>query len=39
MRKVEVWAQFLSPEETIEQWKKEYDLIYKIAEELGVVAK
>ncbi len=39
MRKVEVWAQFLGPEETMRQWKKEYDLIYKIAEELGVVAK
>ncbi|MBI5967423.1 MAG: tripartite tricarboxylate transporter substrate binding protein [Deltaproteobacteria bacterium] len=39
MRKVEVWAQFLSPEETIKQWKKEYDLIYRIAEELGVLAK
>jgi len=39
MRKVEVWAEFLSPEETMKQWRKEYQMIYKIAEELGVVAK
>jgi tripartite-type tricarboxylate transporter receptor subunit TctC len=39
LKKVELWVEFLSPEDTIKQWKKEYELIYKIAEELGVVAK
>jgi tripartite-type tricarboxylate transporter receptor subunit TctC len=39
LRKVEIWASFSSPEESIQKFKKEYDLIYKAAEELGVVAK
>ncbi len=39
LKRVEIWAEFLTPEETIKQWKKEYELIFKIAEELGVVVK
>jgi tripartite-type tricarboxylate transporter receptor subunit TctC len=39
LNKVEIWAEFLSPEDTLKQWGKEYELIFKIAEELGVVAK
>lgn len=39
LKRVEIWAEFLTPEETIKQWEKEYELIFKIAEELGVVVK
>ncbi|MFH1757886.1 MAG: tripartite tricarboxylate transporter substrate binding protein [Pseudomonadota bacterium] len=39
LKKVEIWAEFLSPENTMKQWKKEYEVILKIAEELRVVIK
>ncbi|MCX5910148.1 MAG: tripartite tricarboxylate transporter substrate binding protein [Deltaproteobacteria bacterium] len=39
MARVEVWANFHTPQETIERFKREYGLIYKVAEELGVLAK
>jgi tripartite-type tricarboxylate transporter receptor subunit TctC len=39
LRKVEIWASFSNPEESMQKFRKEYDLIYKAAEELGVVAK
>jgi tripartite-type tricarboxylate transporter receptor subunit TctC len=39
LRKVEIWASFSSPEESLKKFRKEYDVIYKAAEELGVVAK
>jgi len=39
LRKVEIWASFSSPEESLQKFRKEYDVIFKAAEELGVVAK
>jgi len=39
LRKVEIWASFSSPEESMQKFKGEYEVIYKVAEELGVVAK
>ena len=39
LRKIEMYAEYLSPEDTMREFKKEYDLLYRIAEELGVVAK
>lgn len=39
MARVEVWAQNMTPEETMERYKKEYALFYKLAEELGALAK
>jgi tripartite-type tricarboxylate transporter receptor subunit TctC len=39
LRKVEIWASFSSPEESMQKFKKEYEVIFKAAEELGVVAK
>ena len=39
LRKVEIWASFASPEETMQRFRTEYEVIYKAAEELGVVAK
>jgi len=39
MARVEVWAAPHTPQETSARFKKEYELIYKVAEELGVVAK
>lgn len=39
LRNVEIWAEFLNPEETMKKFKEEHEVIYKIAEKLGVVAK
>ncbi len=39
LRKVEIWASFSSPEESMQKFKKEHEVIFKAAEELGVVAK
>jgi len=39
LEKFEMYAEFLSPEVTMAEFKKEYDLLYKIANEMGVVAK
>ena len=39
MVKVEVWARLMTPQETMEKYKKDYDSYYKLAEELGVLAK
>lgn len=37
--KVEVWAKFSSPEEVMAEYKNDYQVFYKVAEELGAVAK
>jgi tripartite-type tricarboxylate transporter receptor subunit TctC len=39
LRRVEIWADFRSPEDTMEQYKKDYLFYFKLCEELGVVAK
>ena len=39
LRRVEIWADFRSPEETMEQFKEEYLFYFKLCEELGAVAK
>jgi tripartite-type tricarboxylate transporter receptor subunit TctC len=39
MRKIEVWAVYMGPKETTEQYKRDYDVLYKLADELGLVAK
>lgn len=39
MSKVEVWSRFLTAQKTMERYKKDYETYYKLAEELGVVAK
>ncbi len=39
MVKVEVWARLMTPQETMEKYKKDYDSYYKLAKELGVLAK
>ena len=38
-RKVEQWASFLSAQDTVKAYQESYKVYYKIAEELGVVAK
>ncbi len=39
MARIEVWARNMTPEETMERYKKDYGLYYKLAEELGALAK
>jgi tripartite-type tricarboxylate transporter receptor subunit TctC len=39
MARIEVWACNLTPEETMARYKKDYAAYYKLAEELGVLAK
>ena len=39
MGKVEVWANFMTPQETMDKFKKEYEMLYNVAKELGVLAK
>jgi tripartite-type tricarboxylate transporter receptor subunit TctC len=39
MAKVEVWASPQTPQQTTDRFTREYDLIFKTATELGVVAK
>jgi len=39
MARIEVWARNLTPEETMARYKKDYAAYYKLAEELGVLAK
>ena len=39
MAKVEVWARLMTSQETMNKYKKDYEIYYKLAEELGVVAK
>lgn len=39
MARVEVWTYPHTPQQTKERFAREYDLIYKVASELGVVAK
>jgi tripartite-type tricarboxylate transporter receptor subunit TctC len=39
MEKVEVWARLLTPQETMEKYKKDYGIYYQIAKDLGVLAK
>ena len=39
MAKVEVWAHPMTSQETMDKYKKDYGIYYKLAEELGVVAK
>ncbi len=39
MEKVEVWANFMTPQETLAKYKKEYETLYAVAKELGILAK
>lgn len=39
LRRIEVWAYYMGPRETTEQFKRDYDAWYKTAQELGVVAR
>lgn len=39
MARVEVWAAPHTPQETIDRFRREGDMIYKVADELGVVVK
>ncbi len=39
LRKVEIWTELLTPEDTLRTWKSDYDLLYKMASDMGVVAK
>ena len=39
MARVEVWERFMTSQETTDKYKKDYEMNYKLAEELGVVAK
>jgi tripartite-type tricarboxylate transporter receptor subunit TctC len=39
LRKVEQWAAFLSAQDTLKKYREGYDEYYKIAQELGAVAK
>ncbi len=39
MGRIEVWARNLNPEQTMAKYKKDYKAYYKLAEELGVLAK
>lgn len=39
LRRVEIWPDFRSPEDTMEQYKKDYALYFKLCQQLGVVAK
>jgi len=39
MRKIEVWAVYMGPKETTEQYKRDYNVLFKLADELQLVAK
>ena len=39
MAKVEVWARPMTSQETMDKYKKDYGMYYKLAEELGVLVK
>jgi tripartite-type tricarboxylate transporter receptor subunit TctC len=39
LRRAEIWADFRSAEDTMEQYKKEYVFYLKLYEELGLMAK
>lgn len=39
LRKVEYWAYFFTPQESIRKFKEERDFLFRMAQELGVVAK
>jgi len=39
MSKIEVWARNMTPEETMAKYKKDYDIYYRLAKELGVLPK
>jgi tripartite-type tricarboxylate transporter receptor subunit TctC len=39
LRRAEIWADFRSAEDTMEQYKKEYVFYLKLYEELGLIAK
>ena len=39
MARVEVWARPMTSQETMDKYRKDYGIYYKLAEELGVVAK
>lgn len=39
LRKVEMWGQYRGPQATMQAYKNDYDTLYKLAEELGVVGK
>jgi tripartite-type tricarboxylate transporter receptor subunit TctC len=39
MAKVEVWARPMTSQETMDKYRKDYWIYYKLAEELGVLAK
>lgn len=39
LRKVEQWADFRSPEATLEAYRVEHDVYFKIAQDLGWAAK
>jgi len=39
LRRVDIWATFYNPEETMKMFQEEYKFMFKMAEELGAVAK
>lgn len=39
LREVEIWAEFLNPEDSVKYCKKQSELIFEIATNLGLVAK
>jgi tripartite-type tricarboxylate transporter receptor subunit TctC len=39
LRKVEYWAYFFTPQESIQKFEEERDFLLRMAQELGVVAK
>lgn len=39
LSRVEIWADFLSYEDTVQYYKKQYEFLYKLSEELGFLAK
>lgn len=39
LRKVELWPKLSSPDEAMADYKRDYDELYKVAEELGAVAR
>ncbi len=39
MKRFEMYAEYLSPESTLREFQKEYDLLFKIAQEIGAVGK
>ncbi len=39
MRRVEVWSNPLTPEQTLQKFRNEYQMLFQVAKELGVLAK